>query len=490
MNKRNNSPHRIIEINLLISVLLSLVINFSYLVSLNLNLFPGGGSRHEDRRMERRDERRSPERDRRNSWRMEPSPREEWREEEWREERPPREEWRDDSLSMDGNLREKGAPAPAEALGPGAAFPDRDRRPANTPGQRNSYRQNQALDSLAQQIPTIPDSLDNENYVRERSIKEHYDRFDPWKYYQKQYQLLMVYEGSYFLLFSFILLTLATARMGKSNRKNRFLIRVVLCLGATAMLYFLAPQMTWRGRIILTMQAYDLYNPMLMLKVIIVFIVAVMYSKIYELIFQRQTMAIENEQLKNENLVSQYTVLVNQINPHFFFNSLNSLAMLIRENRNEAAQTYINELSHTFRYIIQESKNNTTTLEDELKFVESYKYLFEIRYAGKFFVKIDVEENMLHRILPAFSLQPLIENAVKHNTITKLKPLTITITTKDEHLIVSNPIMPKIDDSEIGTGIGLTNLESRYMLIMNKPVIVENDGVTFTVKLPLSKNKE
>ena len=90
-------------------------------------------------------------------------------------------------------------------------------------------------------------------------------------------------------------------------------------------------------------------------------------------------------------------------------------------------------------------------------------------------------------VMPSLSLQPLIENAVKHNTITKIRPLTINIKTENEHVIVSNHIVPKIDDSEIGTGIGLKNLSSRYQLLVNKPVVIENDGVTFIVKLPLSE---
>lgn len=420
--RNNKSPH---IINLMISVVLSLVVNFSYLVALNLNVYPGSEPRFGGRR-------------------------------------PPMEH-RADSLHRNDHHA---------------------RNPHNEPPKEQIATQH---DTITTAQPNVPDSIDSNVYIREQNIRARYDRFDPMRHYQKQYKMLMSYEFAYYMVLAFIMLTIATARMGKNKRSYHFLIRIALCLAVALLLYYVAPQMTWRGRIILTMQAHNLYNPMLMLKISIVAIVAIMYSKIYELLFQRQNMVIENEQLKNEVLVSQYTGLVNQINPHFFFNSLNSLSMLVRENQNDAAQTYINELSNTFRYIIQESKNNLTTLENELKFVESYKYLFEVRYAGKFFVNIDVDKEKLGMVMPSLSLQPLIENAVKHNTITKIRPLTINIKTENEHVIVSNHIVPKIDDSEIGTGIGLKNLSSRYQLLVNKPVVIENDGVTFIVKLPLSE---
>ena len=90
--------------------------------------------------------------------------------------------------------------------------------------------------------------------------------------------------------------------------------------------------------------------------------------------------------------------------------------------------------------------------------------------------------------LPSLTLQPLVENAVKHNTITKSRPLTVSIYADREWITVSNPVQPKVDDTERGTGIGLKNIDSRYRLLTNRSIEIENDGETFVVKLPLSSD--
>ena len=200
--------------------------------------------------------------------------------------------------------------------------------------------------------------------------------------------------------------------------------------------------------------------------------------------FQRQAVVVENERLKNENLTTRYNMLVGQINPHFFFNSLNSLAMLVREKHDQKALTYIDQLSYTFRYIIQNGQSMLMTLDEELKFLEAYSYLFKIRYADKLFFDIDVDEKYLGWKLPAFSLQPLIDNAVKHNSITRTKPFHISVRTEEGLLVVSNPKVPKLEP-EPSTGIGLENLRNRWNLITGSDIEIADDGATFSVRMPL-----
>jgi LytS/YehU family sensor histidine kinase len=192
---------------------------------------------------------------------------------------------------------------------------------------------------------------------------------------------------------------------------------------------------------------------------------------------------LENEQLKNENLKARYNTLINQINPHCLFNSLSSLSSLGREGKNDDAGSYIDRRSDTCRYTIQNEPHTTTTLHDELQFVNAYKYLLEVRYDEKLFVDIDVEPQKMEWLLPTFSIQPLIENAVKHNTITRARPLRISIRTEGDYLVVSNPINPKLDP-EYGTGIGLDNLSNRWQLLTGRSIEIINNGVTFTVRLP------
>jgi LytS/YehU family sensor histidine kinase len=215
-----------------------------------------------------------------------------------------------------------------------------------------------------------------------------------------------------------------------------------------------------------------------------VLITALLYGRTFQLINQREGIMVEIERLKSENLRSRYNTLVNQVNPHFLFNSLNSLSALVREGDTASAVTYIDRLSETFRYTMRNEADATTTLDDELEFVAAYKYLLEVRYADKLFIDIDVEAEKLDWRLPTFSIQPLVENAVKHNAITRARPLRVSIRTVGGRLVVSNPVNPKIE-SEGGSGIGLENLAHRLHLLTGEDIEVVDDGSVFRVSLPI-----
>jgi LytS/YehU family sensor histidine kinase len=179
-------------------------------------------------------------------------------------------------------------------------------------------------------------------------------------------------------------------------------------------------------------------------------------------------------------------MLVGQINPHFFFNSLNSLSMLVREQDNDRALEYIEQLSYTFRYIIQNGQSGVTTLREEMAFAEAYAYLFKIRYEDKLFFDIDIDEKYMEWTLPALSLQPLIGNAVKHNTITSKNPLHVIIRVVDGVLEVENVKSQKLD-IEPSTGIGLQNLSSRWQIVAGRDIEVVDEPERFLVRLPLEK---
>lgn len=303
--------------------------------------------------------------------------------------------------------------------------------------------------------------------------------------------LLVTMEVVFYAVFAFILLTVFTRRLNEQKIRSRsFPKRLLAALVISITLYFAAPFMTHRGEIEVIFMARRVFNPMVLLKCSFTLVVVTLYGKIYELAVLQQKITVENERLKTENLRSRYDVLISQMNPHFFFNSLSSLAMLVRENKNADALIYIERLSDTFRYIIQSGKNSMTTLRDEIEFLGSYKYLLEVRYEGKLFIEVDVPEGYMERTLPSLTLQPLVENAVKHNTITRSHPLCVTISANRDYLMVSNPLQPKIDDSEKGTGIGLKNIASRYRLLTDGDVSIVDDGKTFTVRLPLGSQVE
>ena len=295
-----------------------------------------------------------------------------------------------------------------------------------------------------------------------------------------------VIEMMFYTLFSFALLQIFTAKLDEHKIKsNSFPKRLLAALLISVVVYLIAPVITHHHGIEIVVLSRRVFNPMVLLKCSFALAVTALYGKIYELIVLQQRIILENERLKTENLRSRYDALISQMNPHFFFNSLNSLSMLVRENKNKDALEYIDRLSDTFRYIIESGRRRVTTLREEIAFLDAYKYLLEMRYAGKLFIEVDVAPEYLDRMLPSLTLQPLVENAVKHNTITCHKPLTITISAHDDYLMVGNPIQPKVDDSERGTGMGLKNIASRYRLLTNTDINIIDDGKSFVVRLPL-----
>lgn len=288
----------------------------------------------------------------------------------------------------------------------------------------------------------------------------------------------------YYLVVSFIMLSILTS-VRRRYTPGRFVRHCIWCVLAAAALYMVAPVTEWRsGRIMLNCMGDHIFDYMLLLKCSFAVAVSMLYGWVYVLNSKQQAVVMENERLKNENLTTRYNMLVGQINPHFFFNSLNSLAMLVREKHDEKALTYIDQLSYTFRYIIQNGQSTLMTLDEELKFVEAYSYLFKIRYADKLFFDIDIEEKYRTWRLPALSLQPLIGNAVKHNTITRSKPFHISIRTENGWLVVSNPKVPKLEP-EPSTGIGLENLRNRWHLITGRDIEIIDTDKEFVVRMPL-----
>jgi len=194
----------------------------------------------------------------------------------------------------------------------------------------------------------------------------------------------------------------------------------------------------------------------------------------------------EIEQLKIENLQSHSDALANQINPHFFFNSLNGLTALIRKKNDENTLAYVNKLSDVFRYILQSNKRGLVSLEEELEFVHAFRYMMEVRFANKLIFNIDVDKSKINLKIPVLSLLPLIDNIVVHNTIDSQHKMEVSIRLNENlELIVSNPVYPKITPS-VTNGTGLKNLENRFLLLMGKHIRVKDDGAVFTVVLPLN----
>ena len=205
---------------------------------------------------------------------------------------------------------------------------------------------------------------------------------------------------------------------------------------------------------------------------------------------KKQEMKLEYEKIKVKQLQSSYNALMGQINPHFFFNSLNGLNSLIRAGEQEKTLEYLEGLSNVFRYILQSNHKTLVSLDEELQFVKAYTYLLGVRYEHKLFFSIQVEETYLRKKLPILSLLHLIENAVKHNVISKRHPFQIQIYTKsDNWLVILNSIRPKMEET-VGHGIGLKNLRERYRMLTGRNIQIANANGCFEVFLPLLNEVE
>lgn len=149
---------------------------------------------------------------------------------------------------------------------------------------------------------------------------------------------------------------------------------------------------------------------------------------------------------------------------------------------------YVHELSDIFRYILQSDKRGLVTLREELEFIQSFRYVMEVRFANKLVFSIQVDEAMQDELtLPVLSLLPLVENVTVHNRIDSEHKMEITIRLNEQkELVVSNPIYPKLSPPDTN-GTGLRNLESRFTLLMNRQIRIECDENTFRVYLPLNK---
>jgi len=191
----------------------------------------------------------------------------------------------------------------------------------------------------------------------------------------------------------------------------------------------------------------------------------------------------ELERFKKENAEFRFETLMNQVNPHFLFNSLNTLSSLVYENQDIAAK-YIRELSKVYRYVLENKENELVTLQDDLEFVKAYVYLFELRFANRLSFDFNINENSLKYLIAPMTIQLLIENAVKHNIISNKKHLEIKIFTEIPYLVVSNKLQKKTE-KPFSSGMGLENIKSRYAYLSNKEVLISETEDEFIVKIPL-----
>ncbi len=199
---------------------------------------------------------------------------------------------------------------------------------------------------------------------------------------------------------------------------------------------------------------------------------------------QLQKTMVEKERLLKENVQSQLESLKNQVNPHFLFNSLNTLSYLIPEDPAKA-ENFVQKLSKAYRYILEIRERELTTLAEELGFLDAYNCLLNERFGNNLQIKINVPTEVKHLQILPLSLQMLFENAIKHNVVSTQDPLHIEVfVEKGDRLVVRNNLQLKKQELP-STRIGLENIKIRYQLIVKKEVEVIVTQQHFIVVLPL-----
>ena len=215
--------------------------------------------------------------------------------------------------------------------------------------------------------------------------------------------------------------------------------------------------------------------------------ILLLIARFVNLSFQQQQTILEKEQAKQSALQHQLEALRSQINPHFLFNALNSLTVLIR-TKSDRALPFVDQLSWLLRATLLRSENDFIPIQNELEYLESYTFLQKERFGDKFEVDIQVPENWKKELIPSFSLQLLAENAIKHNVVSTNQPLLLEIYPNGEYLIIRNKIRKRRDVTE-GTGLGLLNLSVRFKLLKRRDIQINQDEDYFTVKLPILKHE-
>jgi LytS/YehU family sensor histidine kinase len=199
--------------------------------------------------------------------------------------------------------------------------------------------------------------------------------------------------------------------------------------------------------------------------------------------YKTQQIGIELERTKSVNLGAQYELLKQQVNPHFLFNSLNTLKSMV-EIQDPHSTDFILKLSDFYRFTLESRKMDLITVNEELRILESYAYLLTARFEDGFVLNNEIEPKYLEASLPPFSLQLLLENCIKHNVVSLEKPLHIKLDTEGDYIVIENKIQLKKGNT-VSTGIGLDNINQRFMHLVHKEIVIDKDETSFKVKIPV-----
>lgn len=198
--------------------------------------------------------------------------------------------------------------------------------------------------------------------------------------------------------------------------------------------------------------------------------------------YQTQQIGTELERTHAVNLGAQYELLKQQVNPHFLFNSLNTLKSMV-DIQDPQSSDFILKLSDFYRFTLESRKLDLISIREELEILDSYVYLLKARFEDGFVLINEVDQKQYDSAVPPFTLQLLIENCIKHNVVSLDKPLRIKLYSENDFLVIENPIQLK--RGVLSTGVGLDNINQRFMHLIHKEIEIDKTETIFKVKIPM-----
>lgn len=220
------------------------------------------------------------------------------------------------------------------------------------------------------------------------------------------------------------------------------------------------------------------------------FCVNLLFETLYEadyLLEKYKESLQEKETFRQLSVAQEFDALKNQVNPHFLFNCFNTLSSLIGEDKTKA-EAFLNELSKVYRYLLRNNEDGLSSVENEVRFIQSYYKLLQTRHGEAVKLNIQVDKKYYPYLLPSLSLQLLVENVVKHNVISKTEPQVIDIFTTAGNKVVVNSNIRRRNARVLSNKVGLNNIHAKYFLLNQPGFQVMEDEKNFTVVLPLIWN--
>lgn len=296
----------------------------------------------------------------------------------------------------------------------------------------------------------------------------------------------LVHIVIFWLVDRYLIIVIRQAYPSVAVYKKRLIIQSVVVVISTFTLCLLSEfaEMCFGA----TPEIFDVaFSKIFIASLVVTVIIIIIYEGIYSFQLYKHSL-IKNQELEKKNTQAQLDVLRNQVNPHFLFNSLNTLISIIPDN-SKTAVNFAEKLSSVYRYILEIRDKEIITLKDELACIEAYRFLLSIRFGEHIQFKFENMKDIHGKFIVPLSIQMLVENAIKHNVISKSKPLTICIKINEDKLTVCNNLQLKTSQID-STGVGIKNIEQRYKLLVNQDILVKETATEFCVELPIITLKE